>query len=211
MSKCEIIVDYKTKICFKCKQKNPKYSLTSKTKDFSLNETNDFKNEIIHFYNIDSKNTSIYIYLEIDGKKIKPENSKNFFHKLLTKDIKEEKEEMNFIILDNISVKLLIRIINRFEIKKTNSFYLKPEEFVMRSRGYTEPRNVHPPSMSIKDKIKIFSGEYIRKENKINLIPGKLKIPNLFQKDNLNSDRKKDKSKINVNGAINGHNYDKDN
>jgi hypothetical protein len=81
----------------------------------------------------------------------------------------------------------------------------------MRSRGYTEPKNIHPPSMSIKDKIKIFSGEYIRKENKINVIPGKLKIPALFQKDSLNSDRKKDKNKKNINGAINGNNYDKDN
>ena len=51
--------------------------------------------------------------------------------------------------------------------------------------------------MSIKEKIKIFSGEYIRKDShKTNALPGKIKIPNMFQKDGLNTERKKEKNKI---------------
>jgi hypothetical protein len=50
--------------------------LTIKTKEFQLNEENLFKNEIIHFFNIDAFNSVINIYLEVDGKKVKSEKSK---------------------------------------------------------------------------------------------------------------------------------------
>ena len=75
----------------------------------------------------------------------------------------------------------------------------------MRTRGFTEP------SMSIKEKIKIFSGEYIRKSNhKTNALPGKIKIPSMFQKDGLNTERKKEKNKINIKAEKNGNKSDDD-
>ena len=65
------------------------------------------------------------------------------------------------------------------------------------------------PGISIKEKIKIFSGEFIkRKIYKANVIPGKLKIPSLFQKGNApnNNNNKpielKDNSNI-IEGDIN--------
>ena len=166
-------------------------------------------------------NSTLYVYLEIDGKKVKSENSKQNCYKLLLNDIgiRNDKKEINCIIVDNVEFKFSIRNINKYARKKSNTIHKKDsQDLGMRKRLFTQAA---PPSTqnkqgifispSIKDKIKIFSGEYIRKENKINVIPGKLKIPALFQKDSLNSDRKKDKNKKNINGAINGHNYDKDN
>ena len=59
---------------------------------------------------------------------------------------------------------------------------------------------------SIQDRIKFFSGQYIQKEIlKKDIIPGKIKIPDLFKGD---SDKKKEnKNKINTK---NEHNNDKD-
>ena len=57
--------------------------MSSKTKEFQLNEETIFKNEIIHFFNINAMNSTIYIYLEIDGKKVKSEKSKKNFNKLI--------------------------------------------------------------------------------------------------------------------------------
>ena len=101
--------------------------MISKTKEFLLNEINTFKNEIIHFFNIDSINCTLYIYLEIDGKKFKSENSKKNFHKLILRDIgiKNEKKEIDCIIVDNAELKILIRNINKFGRKKSNSLYKK--------------------------------------------------------------------------------------
>ena len=190
-----ILADYKTKIIFKCRPNHKKYFLTSKTKDFSLNEINTFKNEIIHFFNIDSMESIIYIYLEIDGKKMKSESDKQNFYKLILKDIgiKNEKKEINCIIVDNIELKILIRIYSKFGRKKSNTIYKKADEgFMTRGRGYSQPPiAVFGQSSSIKEKIKIFSGEFIKKQIiKAKVIPGKLKIPSLFQKS-INSQSSK--------------------
>jgi hypothetical protein len=37
--------------------------MISKTKDFQFNEETSFKNEIIHFFNIDALDSVLYIYL----------------------------------------------------------------------------------------------------------------------------------------------------
>ena len=55
--------------------------MAAKTKEFQLAEETTFKNEIIHFFNIDANNSNIYIYLEIEGKRIKSEKSKDNFYK----------------------------------------------------------------------------------------------------------------------------------
>ena len=39
--------------------------------------------EYIHFFNISKTQSSIYIFLEIEGKKIKPENNKENYYKLI--------------------------------------------------------------------------------------------------------------------------------
>jgi hypothetical protein len=190
----------------------------SKTKDFSLNEINTFKNEIIHFFNIDSMDSIIYIYLEIDGKKIKSENNKLNYYKLILKDIgiKNEKKEINCIIIENVELKILIRIYNKFGRKKSNTIHKKADEaIVTRGRGYSQPPiAVFGQSSSIKEKIKIFSGDYIKKQIiKAKVLPGKLKIPSLFQKENNNLHNNKQMEKERevksdlIENGINGNSF----
>ena len=189
----------------------------SKTKDFSLNEINTFKNEIIHFFNIDSMDSIIYIYLEIDGKKIKSENNKLNYYKLILKDIgiKNEKKEINCIIIENVELKILIRIYNKFGRKKSNTIHKKADEaIVTRGRGYSQPPiAVFGQSSSIKEKIKIFSGDYIKKQIiKAKVLPGKLKIPSLFQKENnLHNNKQMEKEREEksdlIENCINGNSF----
>jgi hypothetical protein len=191
--------------------------MISKTKEFLLNEINTFKNEIIHFFNIDSINCTLYIYLEIDGKKFKSENSKKNFHKLILRDIgiKNDKKEIDCIIVDNAELKILIRNINKFGRKKSNSLYKKASgEILARGRGYSQPANSlwSKPGSSIKDKIKIFSGEFIKKQIiKAQVIPGKLKIPSLFQKENISHTEKKKEKENEEKNNINGFEINEDN
>ena len=134
--------------------------------------------------------------MEIDGKRIKPENTKENFYKLILKNIelKNEKKEINCIIVDNVELKFLIKIISKYQRKKSNTVYKKSEQEVSkRTRGYSLP-STSQSGESIKDKIKIFSGEFIKKQiNKVKVIPGKLKVPSLFQKEKRNSSENKSK------------------
>ena len=143
-------------------------------------------------------NSTIYIYLEIDGNKIKSENNKQNYYKLILKDlkIKDGKKEINCIIVENVELKILIRIYNKFGRKKSNTIHTKSNESItQRSRGFSHPAiNVLGSNSSIKEKIKIFSGEFIKKQiYKAKVLPGKLKIPSLFQKViNTHNDKQKE-------------------
>ena len=171
--------------------------MTAKTKDFQLNEEKIFKNEIINFFNVDADNSSLYIYLEINGKKIKSEKTNKFYKLLLNElKVKNTKKEFNFLILEDVELKILIKIITkytRYFKKKSKSFYKKPEE-----KKVNERKNVSPEiksikaGMSIKDKIKLFSGELIKKHiyNLNNKLPGKLIMPKIFQMDNDDNKKK---------------------
>jgi hypothetical protein len=170
-----------------------------------LNEINTFKNEVVHFFNIDSINSSIYIYIEIEGKKIQSENTKENYYKIILKDVgtKSEKKELNCKLFDNIELKILIRIINKYGIRKSSIFQNKNiEEKSGRKRENTQktPSIFSQNGISIKEKIKIFSGEFINKQIfKNNVIPGKLKMPSLFRKKNgekTNENKIEDKKDI---------------
>ena len=175
-----------------------------KTKEFQLNEETTFKNEIIHFFNIDANNSTINIYLEIDGKIAKSEKSKKKCHKLILKDkkIKKEKQELNCSIIEDVELKILIRIINKvknFFRKKSKTVYKTfEEESKKRERKktvITNDLNENKSGMTIKDKIQFFSGnsgEFNKKPSNEKL-PGKLKMPKIFlnEKEKENKDNKK--------------------
>jgi hypothetical protein len=162
--------------------------MAAKTKEFQLAEETTFKNEIIHFFNIDAMNGTINIYLEIDGKKAKSEKSKINFHKLILKDIgmKSTKKEINFFIVEDVELKILIRIINKYKTffrRKSRSFHLNvQEQNVNRTRKNSE-KKIIKSGMSIKDKIKLFSGEFIKRQNNNKVLPGRLIMPKIFQND----------------------------
>ena len=174
--------------------------MSSKSKEFQLNELVTFKNEIIHFFNVDGINSTINIYLEIDGKKTKSEKSKKNFHKLVLKEIgiMQVKKEVSFFIVDGVELKILIRIINKYKKyfrRRSRSFDNGEFKVPKRIRKYTYRDSVlMPQGENIKDKIKIFSGEYIKRKinNKVYL-PRKLIMPKMFE-NKLNKEVKKKES-----------------
>ena len=191
--------------------------MTTKTRDFQLNEENTFKNEIIHFFNINAKKSTIYIYLEIDGKKMKSEKNVKSYHKLILKDLalKIIKKEINCLIFEDAELKILMRLIRKFTkyLKRKSKSVDKPEKEKGKEANESPNNNISPEKksvkigMSVKDKIKLFSGEVAKTQiNNDKILPGRLIMPKIFQnesedkiknKEHINNfDQKEDKSKI---------------
>ena len=201
---CDILTEYsnnKTKIFFEFKPNHNKYTLIKKTKEFFLEENNKFSKELIHFFNIDKINASIYIYLEIEGKKILQEKNKGKNYKLALNEIQNEKKEIICLIYENIELKIVIRIINKKEKLKSDEMDIKVDnDMKKRSRIYTQyngiNNNFYNKGLSIQDRIKIFSGEFVKKKiYKNENIPGKLKIPEVFLQNNNKNDSSDKKNK----------------
>jgi len=201
---CDILTEYsnnKTKIFFEFKPNHNKYTLIKKTKEFFLEENNKFSKELIHFFNIDKINASIYIYLEIEGKKILQEKNKGKNYKLALNEIQNEKREIICLIYENIELKIVIRIINKKEKLKSDEMDIKEDnDMKKRSRIYTQyngiNNNFYKKGLSIQDRIKIFSGEFVKKKiYKNENIPGKLKIPEVFLQNNNKNDSSDKKNK----------------
>ena len=190
----------KTRIFFEFKPEHNKYTLIKKTREFFLDENKTFTKEYIHFFNISKTQSSIYIFLEIEGKKIKPENNKENYYKLILNEIKDEKKEITCLIVENVELKISIRIINKSEKNKINTINKNKEEISntnIRKRIYTQYNgcnNFNKPGLSIQDRIKIFNGEFIKKNiYKNQNIPGKLKIPEIFLQNGKQSNTSKEK------------------
>jgi len=201
---CDILTEYsnnKTKIFFEFKPNHNKYTLIKKTKEFFLEENNKFSKELIHFFNIDKINASIYIYLEIEGKKILQEKNKVKNYKLALNEIQNEKKEIICLIYENIELKIVIRIINKKEKLKPDEMDIKEDnDMKKRSRIYTQyngiNNNFYKKGLSIQERIKIFSGEFVKKKiYKNENIPGKLKIPEVFLQNNNKNDSSDKKNK----------------
>ena len=204
--------------------------MTTKSKDFQLSAENIFKNELIHFFNINANNSIINIYLEIEGKRMKPEKPDYNSNKLLLNQLalKNSKKEINRLIYEDAELKMLIRIIrkyNKYFRKKSNTFYKKSEDI----RRQREMQNISPnkkiikedstkqnnspeikitkTGISIKERIKLFSGEFIKRQNENKIIPGRLIMPKIFQ-ENEEKNKKKETETI-VNDKENNNKSDK--
>ena len=166
-----------------------------------LEENNKFSKELIHFFNIDKINASIYICLEIEGKKILQEKNKGKNYKLALNEIQNEKKEIICLIYENIELKIVIRIINKKEKLKSDEMDIKEDnDMKKRSRIYTQyngiNNNFYKKGLSIQERIKIFSGEFVKKKiYKNENIPGKLKIPEVFLQNNNKNDSSDKKNK----------------
>ena len=124
---------------------------------------------------------------------------------IILNEIKDEKKEINCLIVEDVELKILIRIISKTEKKQINSININKEEnsnTKIRKRIYTQYNgcnNFNKPGLSIQDRIKIFSGEFIKKNiYKNQNFPGKLKIPEIFlqnSKQNNTSNEKISKDK----------------
>ena len=194
----DILTSYnnnKTKILFEFKPEHNKYTLIKKTKEFFLEEINTFSNELIHFFNINKNNSSIFIYLEVEGKKIKSEQNNINYYKLVLKDIKNVKREIICLILEQIELKIFIRIINnnKKEKVKSNDINKTDDNNIKNKNKSHTPLNGYSngKSLSIQDKIRLFNGEFIkRKIYRNENIPGKIKIPEIFLPHNNDKENK---------------------
>jgi len=186
----------KTKILFEFRPEHNKYTLIKKTKEFFLEEINTFSNELIHFFNINKNNSSIFIYLEVEGKKIKLEQKNINYYKLVLKDIKNEKREIICLILEQIELKIFIRIINnnKKEKIKSNDINKTDDNNIKNKDKSHTPLNGYSnfgKPLTIQDKIRLFNGEFIkRKIYRNENIPGKIKIPEIFLPHNNDKENK---------------------
>ena len=110
-------------------------------------------------------------------------------------------------MFDNIELKISIKIINKGRRRKKTiiSHQKQGMEIRTRERSNTLPgsSDFSQTGISIKEKIQIFSGEYAKKQNyKAKPIPGKLKIPSLFQKGNEPKNNNKNENESEVNSNI---------
>ncbi len=108
--------------------------MISKTKDFQFNEETTFKNEIIHFFNIDAFESILYIYLEIERNRIKSEKTQKNYYKINLKEgsIQNIKKEINCIIIEDVELTIVIRVISdyiKYFRKKSRSFHKKSEKW----------------------------------------------------------------------------------
>ena len=195
----DILTSYnnnKTKILFEFRPKHNKYTLIKKTKEFFLEEINTFSNELIHFFNINKNNSSIFIYLEVEGKKIKSEQNNINYYKLVLKDIKNVKREIICLILEQIELKIFIRIINnnKKEKIKSNDINKTDDNNIKNKDKSHTPLNGYSnfvKPLTIQDKIRLFNGEFIkRKIYRNENIPGKIKIPEIFLPHNNDKENK---------------------
>ena len=169
--------------------------MISKTKDFQFNEETTFKNEIIHFFNINALDSILYIYLEIKGNRIKSEKTQKNYYKINLKEgsIQNIKKEINCIIIEDVELTIVIRVISdyiKYFRKKSRSFHKKSEKW---KRTEDRKRTVQTTlinGMTIKEKIKLFSGELIRRQLQNRIIPGRLKIPKIFQTESESENQK---------------------
>lgn len=117
------------------------------------------------------------------------------------KDYEENKKkhEINCIIVEDAELKILVKIIRkytRFFRKKSNTVHFRNE---FKAKDFINKKNTQPPikaivpGMSIKEKIKIFSGELIRRQLENKILPGRLKIPEIFLKGEKEAKDKKEK------------------
>ena len=169
--------------------------MTSKTREFILKDKIIFEKEIVRFFNINPYNSSIYIKFEINGKKHYLSN----IGKIILKDIitNNENKEVNFNILEEVELKMKFKISNKFNKKEIfESFQTKMRESKVKwNQNKMKEGNVLGTGISIKDRVKMFSGEEkAKKQITVNKKPGKLKMPVMFQKSikssnikNLNS------------------------
>lgn len=112
-----------------------------------------------------------------------------------------KKNEVNCLIVEDAELKILVQIIRkytRFFRKKSKTVRYKTDE---RKKGNRERKNSQPPikgiapGLSIKERIKIFSGEFIKKQLENKIIPGRLKIPEVFLQGEKAAKSKKEEKK----------------
>ena len=139
------------------------------------------------------------IFIDINNKKIENENkSEKNFYLLKFKDIeiKDEFQEFNYKIVNDIEVKLNIKVKNKFNSEKVENLFQKFQPNQNQKRGYYRPNSIIGTGVNMKERLAMFSNT--KKENNEknnNYIPKKLKMPETFLND---SKEKKNHENMNI-------------
>jgi len=137
------------------------------------------------------------IFLDINNKKVESENkSEPNYYLLRFKDIevKDEFQEFNYKIVNNIEVKLNMKVKNKFNSAKVGNLFQKFQP-IQNKKEEIAQKSVIRTGVNMKERLAMFSG--IKKDNNekntdsIKNVPKKLKLPaNLMGIDS--------KSKLNI-------------
>ena len=175
-------VNLPAKIIFDCKNSDDNFIMKNKTKKFELNELITFKNELIYFFNIIPNKSEIYISLEINGKKLNFDEKEMIKLNNITK--KKENEEIILKTKDGLELIINIKIMDKFN--KTDIFNVFNEKIRESINILNKKTKYIHTGVSIQERVKLFSGKEKENlvKNKTKNKPGKLKVPEMFQKSN---------------------------
>ena len=157
--------------------------MTNKTKTFDLDEFIIFKNELIYFFKVNPKISIINISFEINEKR----HNFNDLESIKLNDIvnKNDTEEINLKINEDLELNLTIKIMEKFnkkEIFETIQEKLRESKITWHKKNNAD-KKVIKTGISIQERIKMFSAK--DNDNKVKSAsqykPGKLKLPIMFQ------------------------------
>jgi len=185
-SKCKIIFQYFEDEKFRSPQ-------TLQTKTHLIdNQIIQFNKDTSKFVSINSSKGVMKIFIDINDKKVQSENkSEPNYYLLFFKDIevKDEFQEFNFKIVNNIEVKLNIKVKNKFNSQKVGNLFQKFQPNQNKKEESSNPKSVIGTGVNMKERLAVFSknkNENNAKENASKNVPKKLKIPSSFTSDNIN-------------------------
>ena len=143
------------------------------------------------FVSINSSKGVMKIFIDINDKKIQSDNkSQPNYYLLYFKDIeiKDEFKEYNFKIVNNINIKLSIKVKNKFNSEKVENLFQKFQPVQNKKEDNTNPKSVIGTGVNMKERLAMFANN--KKENNDaksttnnttnNNAPKKLKMPANF-------------------------------
>ena len=142
------------------------------------------------------------IFIDIDNKKVQSDNkSEPNYYMLFFKDIeiKDEFQEFNFKIVNNIEAKLNIKVKNKFNSAKVDNLFQKFKQGQNKKEEVIQPKSVIGTGVNMKERLAMFSNN--KKDNipksttSNNNAPKKLKLPsNLTGMNENNKDNIKEEN-----------------
>ena len=142
------------------------------------------------------------IFIDIDNKKVQSDNkSEPNYYMLFFKDIevKDEFQEFNFKVVNNIEVKLNIKVKNKFNSAKVDNLFLKFQQGQNKKEEVIQPKSVIGTGVNMKERLAMFSNN--KKDNipksttSNNNAQKKLKLPsNLTGMNENNKDNIKEEN-----------------
>ena len=106
------------------------------------------------------------IFIDIDNKKVQSDNkSEPNYYMLFFKDIevKDEFQEFNFKVVNNIEVKLNIKVKNKFNSAKVDNLFLKFQQGQNKKEEVIQPKSVIGTGVNMKERLAMFSNN--KKDN----------------------------------------------